>query len=330
MKPIFSISGISESAQKRVLSISITDELGVKSDKAQVRFDDGDYSIETPTQGKVFTVMLGYDEKGPPLTPLGTFQLDEIKFMESQAAILEMSGNAQHHEKNSTKAPTTTSWDEKTLGALFSDIASKNGYAPEIDGEIGGIYYDHLDQNDESDISFATRIADKHDAFVKIQDGKMIVKPRNKAVGQVTVKKLANGQASVNGNVVTVAINVSATKNSRNKYKKVIAYWQDVDKSKRTGENAGEGTPVFKMKETFETKDKAKAAAAAKLNKLNRGTGKLDSLTLPGHPEIRAGKKLILEGFRPDICGEWKIASASHKLDNGGYQTTVKADRDEA
>ena len=128
---------------------------------------------------------------------------------------------------------------------------------------------------------------------------------------------------------MTLAINISATKNSRNKYKSVIAYWQDSDKAKRTGERAGEGSPEFKLKGTFETKDKAKAAAGAKLKKLNRGTGKLDSLTLPGHPDIRSGKDLKLEGFRPDICGKWKITSASHKLGNGGYQTTIRADRPE-
>ena len=40
----FEISGLSELVNRRVLSINITDERGIKLDKASIKFDTGDIS----------------------------------------------------------------------------------------------------------------------------------------------------------------------------------------------------------------------------------------------------------------------------------------------
>lgn len=326
-KPIFKITGLSELAQKRVLSITVTDEKGLKGDKVQIRLDDRDYALETPAQGTMFDVYLGYEYGGPPLTMLGTFQLDEVKFIEAQACTMEISGNAQYHVGNEVKAPKTETWDEKKLGDIFSQIAEKNGYKPDIDPALSSIFVDHLDQTEESDIFFSTRIADKHDAYVKFQDGKMIVRPRNKGVGTVIIKKGIGVQFSMEGLSILIPTSVIATVNSRNKYGTVRAFWQDHDKVRRTGEVAksGEG-PEFQIRQTFETKEQAQLAATAKLSQLNRGTGTIDTLSAPGDPNVRAGMDLYLDGFRPDINGKWLISNVTHTLDQGGYKISLSAE----
>jgi hypothetical protein len=59
---------------------------------------------------------------------------------------------------------------------------------------------------------------------------------------------------------------------------------------------------------------------AHKLRKIlnNRLTG---SGTAIGDPRIRAGAIIRLEGLGPDFSGDYRIASADHSFDGGGYRT---------
>jgi hypothetical protein len=56
-----------------------------------------------------------------------------------------------------------------------------------------------------------------------------------------------------------------------------------------------------------------------KLN--NRLTG---SGTAVGDPRIRAGAVIRLEGLGPDFSGDFRVASATHSLDAGGYRTSFE------
>lgn len=58
MKCAFKITGLSDLANKRVLSISVIDEMGLKSDKVQIRLDDRDYALETPKKCLIIEVVL--------------------------------------------------------------------------------------------------------------------------------------------------------------------------------------------------------------------------------------------------------------------------------
>jgi len=324
----FKITGLSDSAKEHLLSITVTDEQGIKSDKVQIRFDDEHYSLQSPALGKEFEVYLGYKSGGPALTRLGIFQVDEIKFLETPAAMMEVSGNALFTYNNSMKAPTTKSWDKTTFGEVVNKIAIKHGYATEVDEDLKKLKFDHIDQSEESDIHLLTRVADEHDAFVKFQDKKLMIRSRSKTQGVVTIAKDGSLPTfSYPGMVVTVPSSVSVTENTRNKYESVKAYWQDKDKAKRTSETAGEGEPEFKIRKTFSSKAGANAAAEAKLQGLKRGTKTLDNLTAPGDPNIRAGMKLKLQGFRSEVNGSWIVTSVTHTLDgSSGYKVSLKGD----
>jgi phage protein D len=57
-------------------------------------------------------------------------------------------------------------------------------------------------------------------------------------------------------------------------------------------------------------------------NKLNnRLTGSGSAI---GDPRIRAGAIIRLEGLGQDFSGDYRVKSASHAVDNGGYRTTFE------
>lgn len=61
------------------------------------------------------------------------------------------------------------------------------------------------------------------------------------------------------------------------------------------------------------------AALRRRLNARLTGTA-----TAVGDPQIRAGAMIRLEGLGPDFSGDYRVRSASHSLDTGGYRTTFE------
>jgi Bacteriophage probable baseplate hub protein len=57
----------------------------------------------------------------------------------------------------------------------------------------------------------------------------------------------------------------------------------------------------------------------------NRLTG---SGTAVGDPRIRAGAVLRLDGLGPSFSGVYRVTSAIHTIDSGGYRTDFKVRRE--
>jgi phage protein D len=315
MKPIKNISGLSQAANDRVLSITIEDSAGIKSDRVSIVLDDRDYKLEWPQPGQIVTVSLGYEETG--LTEMGEFELDEPSYSEPPRT-MTITGHAQKHVNSNIKAPQTQPWDEKTMGQVVGEIAQRNGYQPEVHPDVASIYFPHIDQTEESDVHLLTRLAEQHDCFVKYQDGKLQFKPREQTNGTITIDK--GDSTSISGVVV----------NSRNKYDSVRAAWHNNDTNERTYETIGGGEgQQYDMRISYPTRDEAINSASSKHKQLKRGTGQIDSLQIPGNPAVRAEMSLVLIGFRPEICGiPWVISQATHTFSNSGYITTIKAEVD--
>lgn len=324
MRPDFRISGLSAKANDRVLSVSVDDSAGIKSDKATLILDDRDYLLEWPQSGQIITVEMGYKETG--LMMMGTFEVDEISHTDAQVAGFQITANAQTHTASNIKAPQTLPYDEKTLGQIVGEIAGRNGYTPEVHIDVAGIPFDHIDQREESDTHFLSRLAERFDCYVKFQDGKLLFKPRERTNGIVIVSRGSMTQITSKG-LKTIGISLNATANTRNEYKSCKAAWHNVHTGERVYEVVGVGDPQYELRSTFESKQAALDAAGAKLKGLGRGTGQINSLSMPGDPSARAEMTLQLVNFRPEVCNkEWIITNAVHTIDSGGYVTSLKAD----
>ncbi|WP_277423504.1 phage late control D family protein, partial [Pseudomonas viridiflava] len=79
------------------------------------------------------------------------------------------------------------------LQQIVSDIAARNGWKPvcTVTTKVP-----RIDQLDESDFNFITRVAKKYDCTAKVADGQLLVLPRQegvsasgKAFGVVTIRR---------------------------------------------------------------------------------------------------------------------------------------------
>ncbi|MDX2109209.1 MAG: contractile injection system protein, VgrG/Pvc8 family [Verrucomicrobiota bacterium] len=306
---------ITDTIGKRLISLVVRDEAGFASDTCEINLDDRGLDVAIPPKGRKLKVWMGYQESG--LFLKGEFVVDECRHHGPPATLVISAKGADMLE--SLKTRKTRSWHEQTIGEIVTTIASEHG----LDARIAAIYADtlikHIDQSDESDLSFLTRLASERDAIAKPVSGKLLFVPRGEA-------KTAAGEA-----LPTLSLKVTDfqkwehTQQERENYKKVLAYWTDKRTGIRKEVTAGEDAPVKNLRNDYADEVTAQKAADAELRRIRRGKATLN-LTLEGLPEAGADWRVTISDFKPEIDGLWSVHHAEHTYDESGLVTILETE----
>lgn len=304
----------------RVISCVVTDKQGASSDTVDILLNDFPWAVVPPT-GAIIRVWMGYGAAG--MAFMGSFTVEEVE-VQLLPYKLSIRGKAADH-RGKGKENKERGWEEKTLGAIVSEIASERGLQPIVDGKIGGHLYKWLGQQDESDPHFLERMARKHDALYSEKDGKLIFASRGSG--------LSVSGAALTPVIITPANLVPNTArvrfSDRSKYKSVKASYTDPKTRKKTDveeDSAPDGEAVYRIGEPFADEDEAKRAAQAKSKELLRATMAF-SCTIVGNPVARAGAPVSFLGCRPGIDGiPFITETAGHRYSKQGYQTTLSGE----
>lgn len=321
MRPVFRIvvdgrQDVTDRFRDRLLSLRVTDEAGVRSDAVELRLDDRDSAIGLPPTGREMKISLGYEDRRETVT--GTYVVDEVELSGPPQTLVVRAKAADMH--SSLKAQRTRSWEDVSLGDLVASIAADHDLKPRVGGTLRSVRIPHLDQTEESDLHLLTRLARDHDAVAKPAGGHLLFVPRGEA-------------ASATGRPMpTVDVRPedcrrwSVTIADREAYRSVRAHWHEPESGKRRTETAGDGEPAWTLRRTWASASEAREAARAKLSALTRGTARLSLALSPGNPVVAAEAELRLRGFRKGVDGSWTCSRAVHRLDRGGYATSVEAE----
>lgn len=320
MTPLFQViangSDITGKIADRLLSLTVTDEAGTKSDTVEIRLDNRDQAVATPPHGAEMLVAMGYEETG--LVTLGLYTVDETE-LSGPPDVLVIKGKAADM-RAPLKAPVTRSWHQTTLGEIVGSVAGQHGLSPAISPELAGMAIEHVDQTEESDLHLLTRLANQYGAVSKVANGRLVFAKRGEAKS-VTGKALT--PVSVAGHEVE---SWRLTQADRGKYGSVSACYHDQATGKKVDLKAGGGDgATYKIRYEYPTKEAAEAGAAAKLGNLKRGTASL-SLTLKvGKPAAAAEAPLSVAGIHPDADGAWTIDKVTHTFDASGLSSSIEA-----
>ena len=322
MRPDFKIiangTDITPLIADRLLSLTVTDERGEKSDTAVIEIDNRERRIAVPPTGATMEIWLGYRKTGQ--TRLGVFTCDEIE-LSGPPDVLTIEGKAADMGK-SLKAAKTRSWDAMTLGGIVSTIAGEHGLTPKTAEDLAATAYEHLDQTDESDLHFLTRLARDLDAVAKPAQRHLLFVPRGdtKAASGALLTPVAASPADLAGGW-------KARFADRGRYTAVKAYWHDVEGAARREVMAGSGRPVFTLRNPFPSEAEAIAAARAKLRALGRGTATFEAEFI-GRPDFAAEAPLNLQGFGAAVDGAWVLTQVTHSYrDGSGYRCSIEAEQ---
>jgi uncharacterized protein len=323
VKPAFKITAdkkdVTALIAQRLVSINITDETGLVSDTCEILLDNRDEKLEIPARGAVLEVSLGYDDK--PLTKMGSYIVDDVEVSNPPLQMRVVGKASNTLDKNLSKkikAPKSKSWHGYSLVGIITAIANNNGFKAAIDEYFTQIYISHLDQTDESDISFLNSLAKDYGAFVKLSLGRMLFFRKGTSIStsgkELPTIKLSSKELS----------NWKLRVSDMEKFGKVIAKWHNFATGKEEDVFAGTDDPAYTMRYKFVSSSRALEAAKAKLAEFKRGTENLNFST-SGNPNLSAENKVIFTDIKYLKNKNWIIASVNHSLSDQGFTTQVTA-----
>jgi len=316
---------ITERIRDRLVSLTLTDESGLKSDALELILDDRDHAIATPRKGVELRCFLGYRETG--VHPMGLYVVDEVDFtgpparmaIRAKAVALEESETVSGLT-DALKEERTRSWHGFTIGDILATIAEAAGYYPKIDAALAQVEIPHIDQTAESDMNFLSRLAVDYDALFKPAGSALLFLPRAATVDGVP-RVLIRGpfsQAASNDTAHEWSLNLP----ERERYARVMATYHDHDAGELVEVVTGGEGPIKILEDPRPDERQAIRAAVAELQRIRRRKGS-GSVTVSGNPLLMAEGVVRFEGFRPDFAGDWLVEKAVHTVDEQGYATTI-------
>lgn len=310
---------VTDAIRERLMSLTVTDAAGMESDTVEFTLDDRGGGIALPRTGALLSVRLGYREGG--LRFMGDFTVDETA-LSGPPMRMTVRGRAADF-RGGIKRPRTRPWHGVAIGEIVADIAAEYGLIPACAARFAAEVVDHMDQADESDLHFLSRLAAARGAVAKPAAGRLVFAPAGEAKS-VSGKSLPAKTLTAGG-----ITSWEATLAERGKYPAAAAKWYDVIAGAEKTVTAGSGAPVFTIQKRFASESEAAAAAEARRAAFARGEGTL-RIKCPGDPDLMAEAELTVTGIRSGVDGAWRMTRVVHRIDAGGYSCDIEAERMEA
>ena len=299
----------------RLLSIRITDKAGVDSDELEIVLDDRDGAVDLPRRGAMLEVSLGYKETG--LTRIGRYKIDEVGssgppqqvFVRGKPA--DMAGGIKTARKHA--------WENTTLERVVKDLAARNKLTAvcKVKASIA-----RLDQMNESDLNFITRVARQYDATAAIKGGKLLVLPRGGQAVSASGKKLPTlviARRDIRRWSYTASDRDSAGAVKVKAHNKKTGKTESIVVPDKDNPNA----PARVIRHSAPTKGQAAATAKASLDRGNRSTIQL-SVEMAGRADIVAERTVNVSRIKAGVDGTYPVEAVTHDFGAGGWTTSLE------
>ena len=301
----------------RLIRCSFTDERSKMVDQCVIELDNNDGLLKVPKPDA--DLQLGLPYQGG-FVDMGVYKVDTVELAGPPDIISIQARSADISD--SLKQKREHSFEDTTLSAILNTVAGRNKLTARTATEIGAISIDHLDQTNESDLSFIARLGDLYDAVSSIKSGNLIFMPAGKA-------KTATGAALDAITITKKQCEGYRFTSQKIAYTGVQAFWNDAAYGKRTTELVGSDTNPFVIRGSFRSIDQAKNAAKAKWAALQREDVMIELELEQGNPLIVTESPLILdEGFTAEMRElDLVIFRAVHNLSESGFKTSIEAEK---
>ncbi|MCW8199283.1 phage late control D family protein [Verminephrobacter aporrectodeae subsp. tuberculatae] len=299
----------------RLESLSLHECRGKESDQLDLILDDSDGAMQLPSKGAEIALRIGW--AGHQLIDKGLFTVDEVEHSGApdQVHIKARAANM----RASLRTRREHSWHATTVGHIVQTIAARHGLTPRVDRRLADTQVEHLDQTNESDLNFLTRLADQHDALVTVKKDRLLFLPVNDTM-------TSKGE-SLEAIIITRMDGDQHRYHTadRGAYSGVRAYWHDAKRAKHRGVLVGKAKNAKRLKDTYGSEDDALAVAKSEANRIVRGKATMELTLAIGRPDIMPQTPVRLQGFKADIdATPWLVVKLSHSIGDGGMVTRVE------
>ncbi len=346
-----------------LLNCTYTDNIDDESDSVSITLKDpegkwaGSWS---PTRGDKVKVAFVTESRGACSTEKMT--IDELK-TSGRPRIFSFSAVAVPLDGTIRRTCKSRVFEGTTLQAIAKKIAEGNGLAFTWDCEEDP-EYDRINQQDESDLAFVTKLAKEQGYSVKCSDETLII------FDQASYEKKDPIKTIIEGESLILSWSFEAQQSTR--YKGCTVKWRDPLKKSKTGakntnkkddsdqafwDSYFNGKPtkgatvkkgstatkqevqqytyedpdvddsgqVYQIRKRCTSLKEAERIAKAKLRELNLRQ-LTGSISLVGEPWLCAGSVVTLRGFG-SFDGNFFIEKATHSMSSSGYVTNIEVRR---
>lgn len=344
-------------ALSRIISISLTDKSGFEADELTVSLSDHDGKLALPPKSAEITIALGYIETG--VVDKGSYKITEVSWSGAPDTLHITAQSADTSDRFSEAKEK--SWHKTSLKEIIESIAAANSYTPIIGKAYQDEKIDHLDQSNESDAAFLSRLAERYDAIATVKHGRLLFVSSGEATtasGQPlpTIRITRNSgdqytfrysntesynavrayyidkQTGKKHEVVITEDNYDPVKKTVTTTKQYKTKRKDGKTHKTTTKEVTEikqadttGKKIKTLRHTYQSPKTAATGARAAYKKLKRGAMEFDISLAVGRPDIAPESPVTLQGFKPEIDAEkWVGKETVHTLDSNGLTTAVK------
>ncbi|MBQ0341937.1 phage late control D family protein [Providencia rettgeri] len=333
-------ANINSLIQGRLMSLTMTDNRGFEADQLDIELDDSDGQLALPKRGETLSLHLGW--KNEPLIYKGTFTVDEVEHSGVPDKLTIRGRSADFRDTLNVKREQ--SYHQKSLGDIVRTLAERNKLKAVIDEKLDKIKLAHIDQTNESDGSFLTRVAKLEGAIVAVKNGNLLFMKQGQgltATGQ-PIQTMHINRSVGDGHRFSLA--------DRGAYTGVIANWLDTREPKKKksvtvkrkrkskqpakpakpkekqGEYlAGEQGNVLTLSHTYATKENAARAAKANWEKIQRGVASFSIQLAVGRADLYPEMPVTVSGFKPEIDNaDWTLTRVVHSLNDSGFTTALE------
>lgn len=347
---------ITQDFSDRLISLTMTDNRGFEADQLDIELDDTDGQIALPPRGATLTLWLGWQGSG--LIKKGTFTVDEIEHRGAPDTLTIRGRSADF--RGSLNSRREQSWHDTTLGVIVETIAVRNKLEASVADTLKAIPVSHIDQTQESDAVFLSRLADRNGASVTVKAGKLLFlkagsgkTASGKPIPLMTLERgdgdrhqFAIADREAYTGVTAKWLHTKDPKPQKQKIKlkrkpkeqhlralqhpkatkTTVKPKAKKEQEAREGEYmAGEADNVLELTTIYATKAQAMRAAQAKWDKLQRGVAEFSISLAIGRADLFPEMPVAVKGFKRVIDEQaWIISRVVHNLNRSGYTTSLE------